>query len=601
MPVQFLGPDPLEQEIREVLAAIDDLAAGRATAGRLERLRIDLKEEAGRRGPRGQILPGLAENEAAATALAGEAACMANTAGGGALIVGVEDNGTLIGTDLDGEWLRHRIYQLTQRRLTVDVRPVLVAAVRLLVLRSPEALEPIPYKGKVLWRVDDHCVEVDAATVVTGRMVRLGFDWSAQTSNRPVGDARAVAIEHARRYLRAASDPKSLELAAASTEDLLRRLNVVTADGHLTNAGALAFIGRDVPALDYLRRDLAGGDSRARVNERGRSLLEELAEIEQTVAAYNPVQHIERGLVIAQIPQLPTAAVREAIVNGVAHRDWITPSPTVIEHVGATLVVSSPGGFVGGVTPANIITHPSQSRNMALASVLAALRVAEREGIGVDRMVRDMIRVGYEPPAIEEITGPQVRTALVGGNPNRVWLDFLTMLTPEDLVDDLDALLLLRHLTNHGWVDAATAAPTLQRTALETGAAIDRVAAGRFRAPATSATSAGGRPMRRVAVVEPVEGVPANAAPAWRLTARARDALEPLVAAHTTPAGRRRVALHWARTRGRISTTELGSIVRTAANHAGKTLKELEQDGFLAPGRQTRAGRGFFYLPLHEQ
>ena len=65
MPVQFLGPDPLEQEIREVLAAIDDLAAGRATAGRLERLRIDLKEEAGRRGPRGQILPGLAENEAA--------------------------------------------------------------------------------------------------------------------------------------------------------------------------------------------------------------------------------------------------------------------------------------------------------------------------------------------------------------------------------------------------------------------------------------------------------------------------------------------------------------------------------------------------------
>jgi ATP-dependent DNA helicase RecG len=34
---------------------------------------------------------------------------MANTPGGGALVVGVADDGTVLGTELDADWLRHRI------------------------------------------------------------------------------------------------------------------------------------------------------------------------------------------------------------------------------------------------------------------------------------------------------------------------------------------------------------------------------------------------------------------------------------------------------------------------------------------------------------
>ena len=48
---------------------------------------------------------------------------MANTPGGGAVIVGIADDGTPIGTSLDAEWLRHRIWELTQRILTVNVQP----------------------------------------------------------------------------------------------------------------------------------------------------------------------------------------------------------------------------------------------------------------------------------------------------------------------------------------------------------------------------------------------------------------------------------------------------------------------------------------------
>ncbi len=73
----------------------------------VERQRVDIKEEAGRRGSGGRLLPGNRENTKAADHLADEIAAMANTPGGGALIVGIEDKaGDLLGTELDAEWLR---------------------------------------------------------------------------------------------------------------------------------------------------------------------------------------------------------------------------------------------------------------------------------------------------------------------------------------------------------------------------------------------------------------------------------------------------------------------------------------------------------------
>ena len=101
-------------EARGALRRIVDMVLDRLASGVLpseaERQQVDIKEEAGRRGAGGVLLPGLVGNLAAATQLADEVACFANTPGGGALVVGVEDRtGDLLGTALDPEWLRHRI------------------------------------------------------------------------------------------------------------------------------------------------------------------------------------------------------------------------------------------------------------------------------------------------------------------------------------------------------------------------------------------------------------------------------------------------------------------------------------------------------------
>ncbi len=132
MPILF-GADPIQTEVQVILAALAD---GKVIDDAVERQYVDLKEEHGRRDRQGSIGPSSPRNQEAAQELAAAAACMANTPGGGALIVGVSDDGQLIGTDLEAEWLRHRMWELSGKALTVDVATHEIAGRRLLVLRA---------------------------------------------------------------------------------------------------------------------------------------------------------------------------------------------------------------------------------------------------------------------------------------------------------------------------------------------------------------------------------------------------------------------------------------------------------------------------------
>ncbi|KAA0232233.1 MAG: hypothetical protein JJLCMIEE_02805 [Acidimicrobiales bacterium] len=578
MTYRLLGPDPLESQIDAVLRQI---AAGSAPRD-IEVAQVDVKEEPGRRGAGGAIQPGSQENEAAARYLAGDMACLANTPGGGALILGIADDGTRIGTDLDPDWLRHRVWELTEGRLTADVRVVELDSTRLLVLVTHEAIEPIRHEGRIKWRVDDHCVEVDPTTWHSGKLQRSGVDWSAQPSGHTLMDVNPVAIEIARRYLRAAGDEAAQDLAEATGEDLVRRLNVVAGDGTLTNAGSLLFVGSPSIGLDYIRRDVPGGDSTNRVRGGG-PLLEQVWNVDQASQAADRVVHVAGGFAHGQLRALSPRAVREAIVNGSVHRDWASPQPTTIEHIGDTLIVTSPGGFIGGIDPSNIITHPAVPRYRSLAEAMAALRLAEREGIGIDRMVRDMLSVGHQGPEITEVAGPYVRVALIGGDPDQEILALIAAAQPPEVASDVDALLVIEHLSLHGWIDVDRAAPVLQRPPAETAAALARIAEMRVN----------GDPL-----ITPLDGVPAGHPPAYRLSDPAQAILATRTAASRVPDRRREMVLAWARARGRVSTTEVSDLTGLSVPSSGALLTALEEDGHLAPGRETRLGRGFFYIPV---
>lgn len=254
----------------------------------------------------------------------------------------------------------------------------------------------------------------------------------------------------------------------------------------------------------------------------------------------------------------------------------------MVEHVGDALTVTSPGGFPGTVRPENIITHPSSPRYRSLAEAMASLRLAEREGIGVDRMVGDMLALGRPEPEIIEMEGPAVRVSLLGGEPDREIIGLLGALEPHEATQDLDIVLLVDHLSRKVFIDIEGASRVLQRSVGETEAAIGRA----------RRTTIEGQPL-----VVDIHGVPAGHVTAFRLSDVARQRLPTRTGQATSGVARNRLILRWANSRGRISSTETADLTGLSVVRAGQILTDLEQEGELEPGRQNRIGRGFFYRP----
>lgn len=445
---------------------------------------------------------------------------------------------------------------------------------------SAAAVEAIPYKRIIKTRVGRTCVDYDLASW-TRLMQQPRRDWSAEASGIPLSAVRVAALECGREFLRRGSDDSGL--GEATNEDFLRRLGAMHTDGSLTNAGALLFVLRPDPALDYIRRLAPGGDSLLRVRNPEVSVLEQLREVELAFRSSNTIAHVPAGLATAQIPALPFRAFRQSVVNRLAHRSWTLAEATIVEHVGSTVTVTSPGGLPAGVTPENIITHPSLPPNRLLAEILAKLRIAEREGIGIDRMVGDMLAQGHDLPVISEEAGPMVRVALLGGDPDAEWLALLSRLRPADAVANLDYLLLLKTVLTVGWLDAASATKPLQKSAPECLHALRGL----------SAVATDTEP-----VLTQVKGIPVESPPAWRPSRALRRATPKATKVLQAPRNRANVARMWANARGRVSSNELADLVQTQANYAGRVLKDLQEEGELRGSSDSGMGRGFHYIPV---
>jgi ATP-dependent DNA helicase RecG len=100
--------------------------------------------------------------------------------------------------------------------------------------------------------------------------------------------------------------------------------------------------------------------------------------------------------------QFPQGAVREALVNAVAHRDYTIRGEGIrIALFGDRMECYSPGRLPGHVTVQNIIAERF-SRNETLVQVLADYGLIERLGYGIDRMLRQMAAAALPPPEFRE-------------------------------------------------------------------------------------------------------------------------------------------------------------------------------------------------------
>jgi ATP-dependent DNA helicase RecG len=106
------------------------------------------------------------------------------------------------------------------------------------------------------------------------------------------------------------------------------------------------------------------------------------------------------GLWRRDMPEYPEEAVREAVVNAVAHRDYshfVRGSYIQIRLFADRLEVQNPGGLYGNVTE-ETLEQAQSTRNRVLMRLMEDLHLVENRGSGIRTMLTAMRNANLEPP-----------------------------------------------------------------------------------------------------------------------------------------------------------------------------------------------------------
>jgi ATP-dependent DNA helicase RecG len=110
------------------------------------------------------------------------------------------------------------------------------------------------------------------------------------------------------------------------------------------------------------------------------------------------------GLLTRDIPEYPRPAVREALLNAVAHRDYsgyMRGSQVQVKLFADRLEISSPGGLFGDVT-LETLEEKQSTRNQRLMQMMEDHRLVDNRGTGIDGMISEMRDAHLEPPRFSD-------------------------------------------------------------------------------------------------------------------------------------------------------------------------------------------------------
>jgi len=111
-----------------------------------------------------------------------------------------------------------------------------------------------------------------------------------------------------------------------------------------------------------------------------------------------------RGVYRQDIYEYPEVALREAIVNAVAHRDYsqfVRGSHIQVRMFADRLEVENPGGLYGRVT-IDKLQEGQSTRNRLLMHLMEDVHLVENRGSGIDAMQDAMQKNGLPAPFFED-------------------------------------------------------------------------------------------------------------------------------------------------------------------------------------------------------
>jgi len=108
----------------------------------------------------------------------------------------------------------------------------------------------------------------------------------------------------------------------------------------------------------------------------------------------------------------PPEAVRECLLNAVAHRDWTRPAEIEVVRYGNRLTVTSPGALQNAMTIVKMLAGQRSARNPIIVEVLRDYGYVDARGMGVRRKIVPLVHAYTGNQAIFEATDDFLRITL---------------------------------------------------------------------------------------------------------------------------------------------------------------------------------------------
>jgi len=334
----------------------------------------------------------------------------ANTAGG-TLIIGRADDGNIVGVDdvlADEERLANLIADSIAPAMSPDIEGVSIEGKDLLLVRVAHWPGPFYLKEKgaengIYVRLGSTSRRADAAM----RAELERYHTHHSFDQMPCIEATAGDLDDAliRQWF---VTERPVDDAAKESLGLLVRYGsgCVPSNGGIILFGTEAARNRFFPDTN-ISCALFQGTNKSKFLDRQEldsGLFGALEQVPRFIARNTRLAAKIEAIRRQDIPEYPVVAVREVLVNALAHRDYaISGMKIQVAIFSDRLEIQSPGMFPFGMTLESFKAGVSQVRNPVIAQLFHRLEIMEQWGSGWQRISEACRKGGYPEPEWREL------------------------------------------------------------------------------------------------------------------------------------------------------------------------------------------------------
>lgn len=310
-----------------------------------------------------------------------EVIAFANTEGG-VIYIGIDDQGNVIGIDnVDETYTRltNGIRDAIAPDVTVFVRYILQDNKVIRIEVGEGSYKPYYLKGKGLKPtgvyIRQGASSVQASPEQIRRMIKDSdgdvFEEMRTLRQELTFDGAAAAFKH---YKVAFSEDKFIALGLRNIhDDQYTNLALILSD-QCPHTTKIAVFG-DCENITFKDAKEFGG-----------SIFKQLDDSYDYLALCNRTASVFKGLERLDKSDYPEAAIREALLNALVHRDYSFSGSVIINVNDECMEFISLGGLLPGLSAEDIRSGISQPRNRKLAEIFHRLRLIESYGTGIRKI-----------------------------------------------------------------------------------------------------------------------------------------------------------------------------------------------------------------------